>query len=160
VVGSAPDPRFDDLVELARTAFGTESAELNFIDRDRQWKMAVAGAERGEQPRGTSFCNLTIQSSEPTVVEDARLHPVLRLTPAVRGPRSVRFYAACPIESAGGYRVGTLCIYDSQPRPAEEVNLDVLRDLALLAQAELTGVDTGPIDSPLVPSGAAGTMGR
>jgi hypothetical protein len=56
--------------------------------------------------------------------------------------------------------VGTLCIYDSQPRPAEDVNLDVLRDLALLAQAELTGVDIGPIDSPLASSGAAGTMGR
>ncbi|MDH2444211.1 hypothetical protein QDR37_09670 [Amnibacterium sp. CER49] len=160
IVESAPDPRFDDLVELARTAFGAQSAEINFLDRDRQWKMAVAGAERGEQPRSTSFCNLTIQSAEPTVIEDARLHPLLRLAPAVRGPRAVRFYAAYPIESADGYRVGSLCIYDSEPRAAEAVNLDVLRDLALLAQAELTGVDTGPIDSPLTSSGAGGTMGR
>ncbi|MDQ1530105.1 MAG: hypothetical protein QOE37_210, partial [Microbacteriaceae bacterium] len=81
VVGRDPDPRLEDIVELARTALGTESAEINFIDRDRQWKMAVAGSDRQASPREESFCNLTIQRAEPTVVEDARRDPLLRLSP-------------------------------------------------------------------------------
>jgi GAF domain-containing protein len=144
IVGSAADPRLDDLVELARTAFGTESAEINFIDHDRQWKMAVAGAERGENPRAHSFCAQTIQRAEPTVISDARLDPVLRNSPLVEGPHPIRFYVAHPIESADGYRIGSFCLYDSEPRDVRGLDLGVLRDLALLAQAEITGADAAP----------------
>jgi GAF domain-containing protein len=153
VVGRSPDPKLDDLVELARTAFGTESAEINFIDHDRQWKMAVAGAERGEHPRGHSFCSYTIQRAEPTVVSDACLDPVLRNSPLVQGPHPIRFYAAHPIESADGYRIGSFCVYDSEPRDVRGLDLAVLRDLALLAQAEISGADDAPAgaDRGLVP---------
>ena len=148
IVGRGPDPRLDDLVELARTAFGTESAEINFIAHDRQWKMAVAGAERGENPRAHSFCNLTIQRAEPTVVSDARLDPVLRESPLVQGPHPIRFYIAHPIESADGYRIGSFCVYDPEPRDVRGLDLSVLRDLALLAQAEITGADEPPAGIP------------
>jgi len=144
LVGSARDPKLDDLVELARTAFGTECAEINFIDHDRQWKMAVAGAPRGESPRAHSFCTHTIERAEPTVISDARLDPVMRDSPLVRGPHPIRFYVAHPIESADGYRIGSFCIYDPEPRDVRGLDLAVLRDLALLAQAEITGADQRP----------------
>jgi hypothetical protein len=144
VIGRGPDPRLDDLVELARTAFGTASAEINFIDHDRQWKMAVAGAERGENPRAHSFCNLTIQRAEPTVVSDALFDPELSRSPLVHGPNPIRFYAAHPIESDDGHRIGSFCIYDPEPRDVRGLDLAVLRDLALLAQAEITGADAPP----------------
>jgi hypothetical protein len=152
VIGRDADPRLDDLVELARTAFGTESAEINFIDHDRQWKMAVAGSERGENPRGHSFCSTTIQHAEPTVVSDASVDPLFRDSPLVRGPHPIRFYAAHPIESPDGYRIGSFCVYDSEPRDVRGLDLAVLRDLALLAQAEITGADGPPagVDPGLV----------
>ncbi len=145
IVGADPDPRLDDLVELARTAFGTECAEINFIDHDRQWKMAVAGSVRETTPRAHAFCSYTIQQDEPTIIPDTTLDPRVWDSPLVKGPRPIRFYAAHPIQSLDGYRIGSFCIYDSQPREPEEVNLDVLRDLALLAQAEITGADEPPI---------------
>jgi GAF domain-containing protein len=148
LVGRGPDPRLDDLVELARTAFGTECAEINFIDHDRQWKMAVAGSERGENPRAESFCTFTIQRAEPTVVADARLDPLLRSSPLVLGPHPIRFYAAYPIESQGGYRIGSFCVYDPEPRDVRGLDLSVLRDLALLAQAEIVGSDAPPQGLP------------
>jgi GAF domain-containing protein len=144
VVGRPADPRLDDLVELARTAFGTESAEINFIDHDRQWKMAVAGAQRGENPRAHSFCTHTIERSGPTVISDATLDPVLRDSPLAQGPHPIRFYVAHPIESVDGYRIGSFCVYDSEPRDVRGLDLAVLRDLALLAQAEITGADGVP----------------
>lgn len=145
VVGRPPEPRLDDLVELARAAFGTDAAEINFIDHERQWKMAVAGAERGENPRAHSFCAYTIQRAEPTVVSDAFLDPVLRDSPLAQGSNPIRFYAAHPIESAAGYRIGSFCIYDHEPRDVRGLDLSVLRDLALMAQAEIIKTDTGPI---------------
>lgn len=142
VVGRGADPRLDDLVELARAAFGTECAEINFIDHDQQWKMAVAGSERAPNPRAHSFCTLTIQQAEPTVVSDTRLDP--RFSPLVTGSNPVRFYAAHPIESPDGYRIGSLCVYDPEPRDVDGLDLAVLRDLALLAQAEISGADSAP----------------
>jgi hypothetical protein len=150
IVGRPPEPRLDDLVELARAAFGTESAEINFIDHDRQWKMAVAGSERGENPRAHSFCAYTIQRATPTVVSDASTDPVLRDSPLAQGEHPIRFYAAHPIESADGYRIGSFCIYDPEPRDVRGLDLSVLRDLALMAQAEIIRVDTGPIGIPPV----------
>lgn len=152
IVGATPDPRLDDLVELARTAFGTEYAEINFLDHDQQWKMAVAGAERQPNPRAHAFCAHTIERAEPTVILDARLDPRVNGSSLAQGPNAIRFYAAHPIESPDGYRIGSFCIYDSQPRDPEEINLQVLRDLALLAQAEITGVDTPPVGSAPLPS--------
>ena len=145
IVGAAPDPRLDDLVELARTAFGTESAEINFIDRDQQWKMAVAGSQRRPNARAHSFCARTIQQAEPTVIADATHDPRVMSSPLAQGPHAIRFYAAHPIESPDGYRIGSFCIYDPEPREPDDINLEVLRDLALLAQAEITGVDGPPL---------------
>ncbi|MGT2426189.1 GAF domain-containing protein [Amnibacterium kyonggiense] len=154
IVGRAPEPRLDDLVELARAAFGTDAAEINFIDHDRQWKMAVAGAERGENPRAHSFCAFTIQRATPTVVSDATVDPVLRDSPLAQGAHPIRFYAAHPIESTDGYRIGSFCIYDHEPRDARALDLSVLRDLALLAQAEITGADAAPAGAPPAPTAA------
>jgi hypothetical protein len=150
VVGSAPDHRLDDLVELARTAFGTECAEINFLDRDRQWKMAVAGSDRRPNPRAHSFCTHTVEQAEPTVIADSTRDPRVRESPLAQGPNPIRFYAAHPIESPDGYRIGSFCVYDSEPREPEEINLEVLRDLALLAQAEITGVDAPPVGAGLL----------
>ncbi|MGN6742470.1 MAG: GAF domain-containing protein [Amnibacterium sp.] len=152
IVGVAPDPRLDDLVELARTAFGTECAEITVLDPDRQWKMAVAGSERRPNPRAHSFCTHAIERAEPTVIPDARLDPRVRDSPLAQGPDPVRFYAAHPLESPDGYRIGSFCIYDSEPRDPEEIDLQVLRDLALLAQAEITGVDAPPVGTAPLPS--------
>ena len=145
--GASSDPRLDDLVELAKSAFGTDCAEINFLDRDQQWKAAVAGAEPVSGDRTHSFSSLAIQRDAPTVVSDARYDPLFRFSPLVRGPRAIRFYAAHPIESLEGSRIGSFCVYDHVPRDVAGMNLDVLRDLALLAQAEITGADWASLGS-------------
>ena len=135
------DPRLEDLAELARTVLGTASAEINVLDRDRQWKVAVAGAVRNQTPRAVSFCTRTIEGSGPLIVGDAAADPNFADNPLVTAPVPIRFYAGHPIESVDGYRIGTLCVYDPEPRDPATVSLELLRDLALLAQAELTGHD-------------------
>jgi GAF domain-containing protein len=55
----------------------------------------------------------------------------------------VRFYAAHPIESQDGFRIGTLCVFDLVPHDVGEVDGAVLRDLALLAEAEISALPAG-----------------
>jgi hypothetical protein len=64
----------------------------------------------------------------------------------VTGPAHLRFYAGYPVEAPDGTRIGALCVFGRSPRdPAEsESELDVLRELALLAQRELWRFTTDP----------------
>jgi hypothetical protein len=55
----------------------------------------------------------------------------------VRAPSS--FYAAHRLESIDGYRIGVLCVWDTSPHPVGAFDVIALRDLALLAEAELIG---------------------
>jgi hypothetical protein len=137
IVDSPEDPRLDYVVRATRAQFGTEVAELNFIDGARNWTMAAAGLDRSEHPREDSLCRFTIMRATPTIVPDTHRDPRLRHNRAFFEPGAVRFYAAHPIESATGYRIGALCIYDSHPRRPGDVDLASLRDFALLAEAEI-----------------------
>lgn len=122
------------LLERARAAFGTPHAELNLIDRGRQWKAAVAGGQRGEGPREESFCNITIQHADAFMVSDARSDPRFDGHATRRNDNPIRFYAGFPIESTDGYRIGALCVYDSVPHDASEFDLAILRDIAKTLQ--------------------------
>lgn len=154
VLGGEADPRLEELAELARTVLGTASAEINVLDRDRQWKVAVAGGTRGETPREVSFCGRTITGSGPLIIGDAATDPAFADNPLVTASVPIRFYAGYPIESVDGYRVGTLCVYDPEPRDPATLNVELLRDLALLAQAELTGQDIVARDGAAIRSAA------
>ena len=80
----------------------------------------------------------------PTIIADTWEDHRLDENPHVHGARHpVRFYAAHPIESMDGYRVGTLCVFDLKPHDLADIDPSVLRDLALLAEAEIS---TLPVD--------------
>src|SRR5260370_25440032 len=72
------------------------------------------------------------------VVPDATLDPRFASSPLVTGEPQIRFYAGAPLITAGGFRLGTLCIMDRVPRQAlsaaEAANL---ADLAAMVVDEL-----------------------
>ncbi|WP_375401051.1 GAF domain-containing protein [uncultured Amnibacterium sp.] len=122
------------LLDRARRAFGTPNAFLNVIDGGREWHAASADGQSGEGPREDAFCNITIQRADPFVVRDAPSDPNVNANPNVQGDDPVRFYAGVPIESADGYRIGALCVYDFVPHDASEFDLAILRDIATTLQ--------------------------
>ena len=137
IVDTAPEERFDRIAALARTLFGTQSAALTVIDRDRQWFKARVGVTDAESPRSSSFCAVTIQGTAALVVPDTLLDDRFRGNPFVVGEPQVRFYAGFPIESPSGEFIGALCVFDSKPRSVETVDVVLLRELALMVQREL-----------------------
>lgn len=53
IVGSLPEPEYDDIVTVAAAVCGTPMALVSLIDRDRQWFKARSGVEGRQSERNT-----------------------------------------------------------------------------------------------------------
>lgn len=137
LLDTAPEERFDRIVALARRSYGTRSAAFTFVDGDRLWDKSNMGEAPSVFPLAGSITALVVRSPGALVLPDARLDPSTREHPLVVGEPFTRFYAGFPVEAESGERIGVLSVFDPEPRPAAEVNTVLLRELALLIQAEL-----------------------
>ena len=114
---------------LASTAFAVGSATIAVLTAGRPRTLAAVGPVLADQ----------------ACVRAAAVRPVLvldtwqdaHLARDARPGGDVRFFAAHPLEIEDGSLMGTLSVFDTEPRLAEEFDGDVLRDLAVLASAEL-----------------------
>jgi hypothetical protein len=157
LLDTAPEDRFDRIVALASATLGTSAAAFTVLDGDRQWHKSVVGLRATEIPRSNSFCAVTVLEPAALVVPDALLDERFRNNPLVVSGPQLRFYAGFPIESPSGERIGALCVYDETPRPAEGVDVVLLRELALVLQNELWHPSVGHTDAAA--DDAGGTVG-
>lgn len=137
ILDTGPEDRFDRIAALARRSFKTRWAAFTISDGGRQWQKAEHGGIPKEGPRPGSFSTAAIEGRGPLVVLDALTDERFRDNPNVVGEPYIRFYAGFPIETASGERIGALCVFDPEPRNAGDVDVLLLRELALLLQAEL-----------------------
>ena len=119
------EPAFDLAVQMARALTRAQMAVVSLLDNDRQWFKARRGIDQPETARSVAFCSYTILQDEVLWVEDARLDPRFCGNPLVTGAPGIRFYAGAPIR-VGQHNIGTLCVFDPEPRA---VNLDVMKAL-------------------------------
>lgn len=138
IVDTPPEQRFDRITKLAKQMFGVETAAISLIDHDRQWFKSRIGTDLIEGKRSDAFCDFTIRSSEVFAVSDATKDPRFKDNPLVLGDPNIRFYAGYPLEASGGEHVGALCIFDPNPRVFTDAEKNLLRDLALWVQKEMT----------------------
>jgi len=137
ILDTPEEERFDLIVRLAQRLFSMPSVAISFVGKDRQWLKSRVGTGYREGPRAEAFCNYTIEQAGPTVVPDTLDDRRFSDRPSVTGPQGTRFYAGEPLESPGGYRVGTLCMWDTKPRDLSEADLGLLNDLARWVEREL-----------------------
>lgn len=146
ILDTAPEQRFDRIVQFAAEEFDMPVAMLTLVDQDRQWSKSCVGVESCEIAREHAFCAHAILLPEIMVVPDLQADPRFHDNPMVTdGPR-VRFYAGAPIETQPGLRVGTLCLLDTQPRVLDATERVILGTLRDLVQGELLGqaLEPGP----------------
>ena len=133
--GTAAEPQFDQIAQLARDLFQVPIALVSIVSRDRQWLKARIGLDIAETPREISFCTVAITSPEPLIVLDAREDPRFSRNPLVVGDPFIRFYAGAPLVTKEGFRIGSLCIIDTQPRQAmsrqDQKHLAALADICV-----------------------------
>jgi hypothetical protein len=141
ILDTAPEERFDRITATARDLLGTASAAITFVDHDRHWFKSRVGLDLAQVPRLSSFCEVTLQRRELFTVEDASKDSRFAHNAMVLGPPFLRFYAGYPIEAPNGVRVGTVCVFDPEPREFTEADSALLRGLALMVQNELRKAD-------------------
>lgn len=137
LLDTAPEGVYDDLTRLAAYICGTPISLLSLIDRDRQWFKSRHGLEVQETPRDISFCAVAIQSPETMVVGDATQDPRFSGNPLVEGEHHMRYYAGAPLVTPDGYRLGTLCVIDRQPRQLSPEQLEMLAALSRQAVTQM-----------------------
>lgn len=130
ITGSYAEADFNELAELTSRFFNCPIALVTFIDSTDQWFKGKSGTEVESNPRDMSFCSHTILKNEVFVVEDAAKDEVFADNPAVVGNHKFRFYAGAPIVSSGGYNLGTVCMFDTQPKTFTEQQKNSLTLLA------------------------------
>jgi GAF domain-containing protein len=133
ILDTPRDGAFDQIAVLAATIFGTPIGSVTIVDTDRVWFKALNGLEGvteiGIEP---GLCASVIERDGPYVVTDAGTDPRTRDHPLVRGELAVRFYAAAPIVTPDGHRLGTVNVIDQQPREPTDAQTDMLTRLAVI----------------------------
>jgi PAS domain S-box-containing protein len=137
ILDTPEEERFDRITRLAAVVFGVPIALVSLLDEHRQWFKSRHGLQTPHTPRSISFCGHTIHDGVSLIVPDTLLDPRFVDNPLVTGEPHIRFYAGYPIHSPDGHPLGTLCIIDTRPRQATEINIASLRDLAKLVEEEI-----------------------
>ena len=139
ILDTPPEPSFNNIARLAARMFGVPFSAVSLVDEYRRWHKASHGLRRHKEAfREESFCSYAILSDEVMVVRDAGEDPRFARIPIVAGQPRVRFYAGAPLKTPDGYRLGTLCVMDRQPRPFSKADRKTLADLAAIVVNELT----------------------
>jgi diguanylate cyclase (GGDEF)-like protein len=146
VLDTAEEERFDRLTRMARRMFRVPIALVSLVDENRQWFKSRDGVAACETPRDISFCGHAILADDIFLINDALADPRFADNPLVTGEPHIRFYAGCPLRTAGGHKIGTLCIIDNEPRAFDEDDRIALHDLAAVVEDELTAFQTATTD--------------
>lgn len=137
ILDTPDEGRYDRITRMARRYFDVETCLISLVDSQRQWFKSKQGLKACETAREISFCGHAILEEKVFVVNDASRDVRFADNPLVTEAPSIRFYAGCPIHSADGYRIGTLCLIDPAPRDFSTEDEETLRDLASMVEDEL-----------------------
>ncbi|NVO31008.1 GAF domain-containing protein [Hymenobacter lapidiphilus] len=137
ILDTPRDGSMNRLAGLAARVFNMPIAIISLVDEDRIWFKSRHGLDAEQIDRGGGLCDSAILSDEVYIVEDARNDPRTLANPLVAGEFGLRFYAAAPLQTHDGYRLGTFCLIDQKQRYLNENQKLVLQDMAAIAMDEL-----------------------
>jgi diguanylate cyclase (GGDEF)-like protein len=150
IVDGPIQENFERITRITRNLFDVPIAAFTLIDGDRQWFKSIQGLDVCETSREVSFCGHVINQDEIMIINDALLDPRFVDNPLVTGPPFIRFYAGCPVQTASGLKVGSLCIIDTKPHHFTQTDLSQLKDMAKLAEAEINASQNQDIQKKLM----------
>jgi len=132
ILDTTPEPEFDDIVLVATAVCKTPVALVSLVELGRQWFKARIGFEACETPIGQSVCAHALGRPETLIIPDLTADARTRSNTLVTQDPHIRFYAGAPLITPGGIIIGTLCVIDTEIRPA---GLDDIQKKALEALA-------------------------
>ncbi|HET9114442.1 MAG TPA: sensor domain-containing diguanylate cyclase [Burkholderiales bacterium] len=137
ILDTPADGAFDRLTQLAARLFEVPVAIVSLVDHDRIWFKSHYGLGVEQIEREPGLCASAILQDEVYTVLDAKIDPRTLVNPLVAGEFGLRFYAAAPLVTQDGFRLGTMCIIDFAPRSLDTAGQQTLRDLAAIVMDEM-----------------------
>jgi GAF domain-containing protein len=138
LVDQPVEDAYDRIAFVAGAIFDTPIATVSLAEEDRVWLAACQGLvgvpEVGKKP---GLCASVIAQDDVYVINNAAVDPRTLEHPLVRGELGLRFYAAAPIRTHDGYRLGTVNVIDNRPRETTPRQLKALEHLAAMVSDEL-----------------------
>jgi signal transduction histidine kinase len=139
-IGSPREESFDRLTRLASKVLSAPLAIVSFIGEDRQFFKSFHGlpepwATRREIPIDNSVCQFTL-TGEPLLIEDARIHELLKGNPAASALNPVA-YMGVPMITPEGHNLGAFCVIDYRPRQWTEDEVFILKELTVGIMTEI-----------------------
>ncbi len=132
VVGTLPEPAYDDIVQVAAAVCGTPMALVTLLDRETQWFKASTGVDGHHSARNVAVCDHAIRQPDQLFeVEDLSKDSRFAENPLLQGI-DARFYAGMPLVTDTGAALGSVCVLDTTPRELNETQRDALKALARL----------------------------
>jgi len=138
VTGTAPELAYDDIAELAAQICQCPVGLINIIADTREWLKAKYGLPPNISylPRGTA-CSTAICQSDLLTVSDLAQDERFADHAAVKGEPHFRFYCGMPLINPEGYALGTVCVFDFEPRDLTFDQSESLRRLSHQTMAQL-----------------------
>ncbi|MEU4421782.1 ATP-binding protein [Actinoplanes sp. NPDC024001] len=131
LLDTPPQEELEAVVRVAAAIAGVPTATLNLIDDRRQWQLTTVGFPGQDCDREDAMCAVHLKAGRFVHVPDARLDPDYWANPWVTGVLgSIVFYASAPLITPNGAVLGTLCVFDAEPRELTAEQISRLEDLA------------------------------
>ena len=162
ILNSPREPAFDAVVELLGAAFDCPNAVMAILNGDEFWFKASAGVHGLTAARKNSACSMVVDSAKPMIFPDFKSDPEFCNHPYFV-ERGFRFYAGCPIKDPAGTVIGTVCVFDTEPRPGAQELMPQLILIGKQASAlvELHNRLLGrPAENAARPAASAGDTSR
>lgn len=133
-----PPAQHQEIAAFARRLAHTASGLVTLVDSERVWLSGGADDLASNHCRWSSFCTHTIAQPDRAMwIEDTRNDFRFAKLPAVTGDPHIRFYAGVPIV-VNGYAVGTVCVFDPEPRPYDGRLIEHLESLTKILAEDLS----------------------
>jgi phosphoserine phosphatase RsbU/P len=134
---SGPDTTLDRISRLAARIFDAPIGVVSFVGDDEIWFKGQHGLTFDAIESRPGLCATATFRNGSYVLIDASADPWASRHPMVTGDPGVRFYAAAPVITSDGFRLGTVAVMDTEPRRTTARELAILHDLAGLVTDDL-----------------------
>ena len=137
ILDTPADGSFDRVTKMAAKIFKVPIALITLVDEDRIWFKSKYGLDVEQIGKDPGLCSSAILSDDVYLIEDAKNDLRCLNNPLVRGEFGLQFYAAAPLITQDGYRLGNLCIIDKEKRSLTEEQQEILEMMAGIVMDEL-----------------------
>lgn len=138
VLDTPPEPGYDRITRLAGRTLEAPVAAIAFLDFDRVWLKSRHGDGLEEADRRSPVvASGDVLRDRPWTVFDLRADDAPPRSPLVSGEPRIRSFAAAPLITLDGHRIGALYVGDVVPRVFSDEQLASLGDFAGIVLNEM-----------------------